>query len=198
MTSGSVAGAEMITFFAPASRCFFASSRLVKRPVDSITTSTPMSPQGRSAGIALLEDLDLLAVDGDGTAALDDLAREPAEDRVVLQEVGERRVVGDVVDRDDVELRVGLMRRTEEVAPDAPEAVDADLDWSHVLSIPPGWFLWVSVSADRDLDPVAVRVEQVGGVVGRTVFGPLPRLAVVGAAGRDPGFPCALHARDAR
>ena len=56
--------------------------------------------------IALLEDLDLLAVDRDRAAALGDLAGEPPEDRVVLQEVGEGRVVGDVVDRDDVEVRV--------------------------------------------------------------------------------------------
>src|SRR4051794_9661707 len=40
----------MITFFAPASRCLAASSRLVNRPVDSITTSAPTSSQGRSAG----------------------------------------------------------------------------------------------------------------------------------------------------
>ncbi len=48
--SGSVAGAEMTTFFAPASRCFCASSRFVKCPVDSIATSTPSSPHGRFAG----------------------------------------------------------------------------------------------------------------------------------------------------
>src|SRR5205814_2164974 len=48
--SGSVAGAEMTTFFAPAWRCFSASGRLVKSPVDSIATSTPRSAQGRSAG----------------------------------------------------------------------------------------------------------------------------------------------------
>src|SRR3954470_12265215 len=48
--SGSVAGAEMTTFFAPASRCFAASSRLVKKPVDSSTTSTPRSPHGSFAG----------------------------------------------------------------------------------------------------------------------------------------------------
>ena len=48
--SGSVAGAEMITFFAPASRCFWAEARSVKNPVDSITTSTPRSPHGRFAG----------------------------------------------------------------------------------------------------------------------------------------------------
>src|SRR5215212_6948993 len=40
----------MITFCAPAARCLAASSRLVKKPVDSITTSAPRSPHGRSAG----------------------------------------------------------------------------------------------------------------------------------------------------
>ena len=50
VTSGSVAGAEMTTFFAPASRCFCAPSRLVKKPVDSITTSTSRSRQGSAAG----------------------------------------------------------------------------------------------------------------------------------------------------
>src|SRR4051812_8602741 len=50
VTSGSVAGAEMTTFLAPASRCFAASSRFVKKPVDSSTTSAPRSPHGRAAG----------------------------------------------------------------------------------------------------------------------------------------------------
>src|SRR3954469_17478225 len=50
VTSGSVAGAEMITFSAPASRCLAASSRLVNRPVDSITTCTPRSPHGSAPG----------------------------------------------------------------------------------------------------------------------------------------------------
>ena len=47
--SGSVAGAEMMTFLAPASRCPLALAALVKMPVDSTTTSTPRSPQGSSA-----------------------------------------------------------------------------------------------------------------------------------------------------
>src|SRR3954464_3994731 len=50
VASGSVAGAEMMTFLAPASRCLAASARLVKKPVDSITTSTPRSLHGRFAG----------------------------------------------------------------------------------------------------------------------------------------------------
>ncbi len=48
--SSPVAGAEITTFFAPASRCLAAASRLVKIPVDSITTSTPRSFHGNVAG----------------------------------------------------------------------------------------------------------------------------------------------------
>ncbi len=50
MVSGLVAGAEMTTFLAPASRCLEAFSRSVNSPVDSITTSAPSSPQGSAAG----------------------------------------------------------------------------------------------------------------------------------------------------
>src|SRR5580658_7084661 len=48
--SSSLAGAEMMTFFAPASRCARAAGPVVNRPVDSITTSTPRSAQGRRPG----------------------------------------------------------------------------------------------------------------------------------------------------
>ena len=41
-----VAGAEMTTRFAPALRCASALSLSVKKPVDSITTSTLWAPQG--------------------------------------------------------------------------------------------------------------------------------------------------------
>ena len=50
--SSPLAGAEMMTFFAPASRCFAASSRLVKKPVDSITTSTGAA---KAVGLVLPE-----------------------------------------------------------------------------------------------------------------------------------------------
>jgi hypothetical protein len=50
VASGPVAGAEMMTFFAPPARCLAASSRFVKKPVDSITTSTPRSPHGSAPG----------------------------------------------------------------------------------------------------------------------------------------------------
>ncbi|CAB4726799.1 unannotated protein [freshwater metagenome] len=48
--SSSVAGAEIITFLAPAVICFLASAAFVKIPVDSTTTSTPNLPQGIFAG----------------------------------------------------------------------------------------------------------------------------------------------------
>src|SRR4051794_30206633 len=48
--SGSVAGAEMTTFLTLSPRCLAASSRLVKRPVDSMTTCAPASSQGSAAG----------------------------------------------------------------------------------------------------------------------------------------------------
>ena len=46
------AGAVMTTLLAPASRCPSAFSASVKSPVDSMTMSTPRSPQGRPAGRA--------------------------------------------------------------------------------------------------------------------------------------------------
>ena len=44
------AGAEMITFFAPAPMCFSALARSVKRPEHSRTTSTPCCRWGSSDG----------------------------------------------------------------------------------------------------------------------------------------------------
>ena len=55
--SSSLAGAEMMTLRAPASRCLPAPVRSVKRPVDSTTTSTPRSFQGRAAGSLLARTL---------------------------------------------------------------------------------------------------------------------------------------------
>ena len=92
------AGAEMMTFFAPPSRCARASAALVKKPVDSMTTSTPRSPQGRLAGsrsakILIVWSSTSMLVVGDAT-----VAGEPTEDAVVLEQVGQRGRVAQVVD----------------------------------------------------------------------------------------------------
>ena len=48
--SSPLAGAEINTFLGPDFRCDLAFSASVNTPVDSITRSTPKSPQGISAG----------------------------------------------------------------------------------------------------------------------------------------------------
>src|SRR5579872_3949373 len=50
VASASFEGAEMMTRLAPASTCDMAASLVVKRPVDSTTTSTPSSPHGSAFG----------------------------------------------------------------------------------------------------------------------------------------------------
>ena len=62
--SSPLAGAEMMTFLAPAARWPLAFSASVKSPVDSMTYSTPSSFHGSSAGVfADDQALDLVAVD---------------------------------------------------------------------------------------------------------------------------------------
>ena len=68
VTSGFLAGAVMITFFAPAARCLAAPSRSVNLPVDSKTTSTPRSFHGSAAGSFDGQHLELVAVDDDAVA----------------------------------------------------------------------------------------------------------------------------------
>merc|ERR1719353_2464052 len=53
----SAEGAEMITFFAPPFRCIDALSITVKMPVDSHTTSAPVSPHGTSSGLRMAKNL---------------------------------------------------------------------------------------------------------------------------------------------
>merc|ERR1719472_472661 len=53
----SAEGAEMITFFAPPSRCIFAFSITVKMPVDSQMMSAPSAPHGTSFGFRHAENL---------------------------------------------------------------------------------------------------------------------------------------------
>ena len=68
------AGAEMMTFLAPASMCACALVASVKKPVDSTTTSAPMSPHlrlpgSRSANAAISWSPTLMVVSVDVTSA---------------------------------------------------------------------------------------------------------------------------------
>ena len=60
VASGPSDGAEMMTFFTGARRCFLASAPLVNKPVDSTTISAPTEAQSISAGSLTLKTLKLL------------------------------------------------------------------------------------------------------------------------------------------
>src|SRR5947207_15387638 len=78
---------------------------------------------GQRGRVLLREHLELLAVDEDRVVGGLHLTRERAEDRVVLEQVGERARVGDVVDPDPVDVGALRVRRPEYVSADSAEAV---------------------------------------------------------------------------
>jgi hypothetical protein len=86
--------------------------------------------------ILLGQDLELVAVHADAIRGGADIGLQVAENRVVLEQMGECRRIGEVVDRDDVDI-VMRHRRAQNVATDSTETVDANLD-GHAL--PPGVF----------------------------------------------------------
>ena len=105
-----------------------AFSRAVKRPVDSMTTSTSLSPHGISAGSVTSSFVISRAVDREAVVGRLDLVGQRAADGVVLQQERHRvRVAERVVHRDELDagrLAAGEERPGERAA-DAAEAVDA-------------------------------------------------------------------------
>jgi hypothetical protein len=85
-------------------------------------------------GVTFGECLHGLAAHGDLVGGGLHLVRQAAQDAVVLQQVGERGVVGQVVDADDLDVRAGGEHRPEEVAADTAEAVDANPDGHRISS----------------------------------------------------------------
>ncbi len=85
---------------------------------------------GQLGGVALGPHLDLLAVDRDEVLAGLDLVGQVAQDRVVLEQVSQRRRAGQVVDGDKIDFLVAK-RGAQNVASNAAEAVDSNL-YCHV------------------------------------------------------------------
>ena len=81
---------------------------------------------GQVGGVALGEHLDTVAVDDDRVALGFDLPLVAAVGGVVVQEVGQRLRVGDVVDRDPLDVRALGLGGAEDVAADPAETVDPD------------------------------------------------------------------------
>ena len=124
--SSFLAGAEMMTFLAPPSMCALAFCASVKKPVDSTMTSAPTPAQSMLGRVALLEDANGLAVHDDRGLVVGDLTGEAAQDRVVLEQVGEGLVVHEVVGGHDLDVGSGRHDGAEEVAADAAKAVDTN------------------------------------------------------------------------
>ena len=133
LTSGSFIGALTMTYFAPASRCLAAASRERNTPVDSSTTSTPKSPHGRAAGSLSANTRESVAVYIEIALDVRHTPAEPTVHRIVLEEVGERIGVRQIVNSDDVEPGATGLGGAEEIPPDPPEAVDRYL---HVVGLP--------------------------------------------------------------
>jgi hypothetical protein len=78
------------------------------------------------------QNLEFVLVDGDGVGAGFDVRLQVAEDGVVLQQMGQRRSVGQIVDRDDIYAAV-VHSGAHDVAADTAEPVDPDFD-GHLTS----------------------------------------------------------------
>src|SRR4051812_7207184 len=203
--SGSVAGAEITTFFAPASRCFAASSRLVKKPVDSSTTSTPRSLHGRFAGSRSSKTLISLpsmmrpsprtsTSPGYGpriesyltrwaSVALSVMSFTATHSMSVSLARPARSTFRPMRPKPLIPTRTGM--RSVPSAVTIQERAEATAPASRAARRRPS----SALSAARDqLDPGAVRVDQVAGVVVGRAEGPRGRRSPVAAAGSEPGF----------
>ena len=115
----------MITFLAPASRCLAAFSRSVNSPVDSITTSAPTSPQGSAPGSRSANTFSSLPSTTRPLSVASTVPLNGPRIESYLSRCASVFVVGDVVDADPVDVGAARVRRAEDVATDAAEAVDS-------------------------------------------------------------------------
>jgi hypothetical protein len=80
-----------------------------------------------------VEERHLALVDAEYVAADLDVSGEPPVDGVASKQVGKLRAVGEVVDRDEFEIRVSLVGSPKRGATDAPETVDRHSDGHGLL-----------------------------------------------------------------
>ena len=124
--SSPLAGALMMTFFAPASMWARAFSASVKMPVDSRTMSTPRSPHGSVAGSLTFRTLISRPSMISASSVWSTVPGVGAVRRVVLEEQGVHAGLDEVVDRDHLDAGRPLQDGLEGLSPNAAEAVDPD------------------------------------------------------------------------
>ena len=115
----------MITFFAPASRCFCADVAVGEeaRRLDH-DVHAELAPRAAPPGSRSARPLISLPATFSEPPETSTSSREPAEHRIVAQQMRHRRDVAEVVERHDLEVSAALERRAEEVAADPAESVD--------------------------------------------------------------------------
>ena len=102
--SSSEAGAEMMTFFAPASQVLARVPGLGEPPGGLDDHVHPEVAPGQRRGVPLGEHADLRVADQDRVAVHAHVLRQGAQHRVVFEQVGQRSGVGQVVRGDDLDL----------------------------------------------------------------------------------------------
>ena len=127
--SSLVAGAEMMTFFTVEPRWDFGLFGVGEESGGFDDDLGAYAGPVELGGVALGEDFDLLAVDGDEVGSVGDLVGKVAEDGVVFEQVGERGRRGEIVYCDEFDVWIAEST-TEDVTSDTAEAVDTYL-YSH-------------------------------------------------------------------
>ena len=79
-------------------------------------------------GILGLEYLEALAIDADGVVRMGNLVRKVSQDRVIFQKMRQGLGIRDVVHGYKLNVLV-IQRCAHDIATDAAEAVDSNLDW---------------------------------------------------------------------
>src|SRR5580658_934216 len=87
---------------------------------------------GQSGGIFFFEDFYDFAIDRNAVGSGGDFIGQVAEDGIVLEQVGERLGIGEIVDGDEVEVLV-RERGAKNVASDASKSINADF-YGHAAS----------------------------------------------------------------
>jgi hypothetical protein len=123
-----VAGAEISTRLAPAARCGrLGFVRLEEAGAFEHQLDAEVLVR-QLARIALLGDRDVAAVDLDRVAVRGHRAGEAAVGRIEREQQRVRLGIGEVVDRDQLEVVIGALEdRPRDEPPDAPEPVDRNL-----------------------------------------------------------------------
>ena len=125
--SSSLAGAEMMTFFAPASRCARPRDLVVNRPVDSITTSTPRSRHGSWAGSRSARNLIDLSPTRMASPDTDTSSARVPSTVSYLSRCAIVAMSAEVVRRHDLDAAIAVrgVGGPPEVAADTPETIDS-------------------------------------------------------------------------